>query len=154
MPRQYIARNLDRASADQAFALARNVFFGLSLEEWRRFLEERDAAHGGVLAIQNRVGTLQGLCSYRFDPMLGKGRVCTAEILVALDLVDSAPVATALLQALEEMARRRGASALRVSLPQGASTTDRLVARLVQKGHRVDAIGLVKDLRADHGRSS
>jgi hypothetical protein len=156
MPRQLIAKCLDRESADQAFALARNAAFGLSLEDWHRFLDERAAGasgEGGVLAIQNRLGIIQGLCSYRFDPVLGRGKVCTAEIIVALDLVDTAPVATALLQALEDLARRKGAEALRLTLPQGSPTTDRLIARLTQRGHRVDAIGLVKDLRSEEAGS-
>jgi hypothetical protein len=36
---------------------------------------------------------------------------------------------------------------MRVILPQGAPMTERLVVRLLEMGHQVDAIGLVKDLR-------
>ena len=150
MSRQFIAKSLDRESAEQSYALARNAVSGVSLAEWRRFLEERAGAaagEGGVLAIQNRLGIIQGICTYRFDPALGLGKVCAAEVLVTLDLVDTAPVAAALLQALEDLARRKGAAAMRVSLPQDAPTTGRLVVRLVERGHHVDAIGLVKDLR-------
>ena len=150
MSRQFIAKPLDCESADQSYALARNAAFGVSLEDWRRFLEERagtSAGDGGVLAIQNRMGIIQGICSYRFDPALGLGKVCAAEVLVTLDLVDTAPVAAALLQALEDLARRKGAAAMRVILPQGAPMTERLVVRLLERGHQVDAIGLVKDLR-------
>ena len=150
MSRQFIAKSLDRESAEQSYALARNAVSGVSLAEWRRFLEERAGAaagEGGVLAIQNRLGIIQGICTYRFDPALGLGKVCAAEVLVTLDLVDTAPVAAALLQALEDLARRKGAAAMRVSLPQDAPTTGRLVVRLVERGHLVDAIGLVKDLR-------
>jgi hypothetical protein len=146
MSRQFIVKSLDRESAEQSYALARNAVSGVSLEEWRRFLEERAGAaagEGGVLAM----GIIQGICSYRFDPALGLGKVCAAEVLVTLDLVDTAPVAAALLQALEDLARRKGAAAMRVSLPQDAPTTGRLVVRLVERGHHVDAIGLVKDLR-------
>jgi hypothetical protein len=151
VPRQFIIKSLDRSSADQAFALARNAAFGLRLEEWRHFLEESAGRHpgdGGVLAVQNRVGTIQGLCRYHFEPALGRGKVCSAEILVALDLVDEAPVAVALIQALEDLARRKSATALRLRLAQDSPPTQRLIAHLVQTGHRVDAVGLIKDLGA------
>jgi hypothetical protein len=150
MSRQFIAKSLDRGSADQAFALARNAAFGLSLAEWRRFLEESArgrSGEGGILAVQNRLGIIQGLCRYRFEPTLGRGSVCSAEILVALDLVDEAPVAVALIQALEDLARRKSASALRLSLAQAAPATDRLSQRLHDRGYHSESIGLIKDLR-------
>jgi hypothetical protein len=149
MRHRFIARPLDPRSADQGFALARNAVLGLSLAEWRYFLEESARGHsgnGGVLAVQNRLGIMQGLCRYSFEPTLGRGRICTVEILVALDLVDEVPVALALMQALEDLARRKDATALRLRLAQAAPATDRLVTLLLEKGHCVDSVGLIKNL--------
>ena len=149
MRRQFIARPLDPGSADRAFAVARNAVLGLSLAEWRRFLEESARGRtggGGVLAVQNRLGIIQGLCRYAFEPTLGRGRVCTAEVLVALDLVDEVPVVLALIQGLEDLARRKGATALRSRLAQDAPLNARLLALLAEKGHRVDDIALIKKL--------
>jgi GNAT superfamily N-acetyltransferase len=149
MTRQFIAKSLDGATADEAYALARLAAMNLSLDAWRGFVEERSApsaVEGGVLAIQNRLGIIQGLCSYRFESGLGLGRICSADNLIAMDLMDSAAVAAALLQALEDLARRRGAAAMRLNLAHGAPATERLMARLGEKGHRPEAIGLIKNL--------
>ena len=77
----------------------------------------------------------------------GRGKVCAADNLIALDLLDNACVAAALLQALEDLARRGGASALRLDLVGGSPAADRLIARLRDRGYLV-AIGLIKDLCA------
>jgi hypothetical protein len=149
MPRQFIVKLLDRDSADQAYALARLSASGLGLDEWRRFVAGGaflPRTGGGVLAIQNRSGVIQGLCSYRFEQSLGRGKVCMADNLIALDLFDNACVAAALLQALEDLARRDGASALRLDLAGGSPAVDRLIARLCERGHRPETIGLVKEL--------
>jgi hypothetical protein len=151
MPRQFIAKLLDRGSADQAYALARLSTSSLGLDEWRRFVAGGvfpPGAKGGVLAIQNLSGIIQGLCSYRFEQSLGRGKVCMADNLIALDLLDNACVAAALLQALEDLARRSGASALRLDLAGGSPAADRLIARLRERGHRPETIGLIKELGA------
>jgi hypothetical protein len=157
MPRQFIAKLLDRDSADRAYTLAQLSASELGLEEWRRFVANgagTPASEGGVLAIQNRSGIMQGLCSYRFEESLGRGKVCSVENLVALDLLDNACVASALLQALEDLARRGGASALRLDLVGKSPAGDRLIARLHDRGHRQEAIRLVKDLGIAESRSA
>jgi len=151
MSRELIIKLLDRESVDQAFPLACLSASGLSLEEWRRFATGPAGALGashGVLSIQNRSGVIQGLCSYRFEASLRHGRVCVAEDLVALDLMDDTCVADALLRALEDLARRGGATALRLNLPGQSPAGDRLIARLRGRGHRWESVGLVKELGA------
>ena len=151
MSRELIIKLLDRESVDQAFPLACLSASGLSLEEWRRFATGPAGALGashGVLSIQNRSGVIQGLCSYRFEASLRHGRVCVAEDVVALDLMDDTCVADALLRALEDLARRGGATALRLNLPGQSPAGDRLIARLRGRGHRWESVGLVKELGA------
>jgi hypothetical protein len=55
-------------------------------------------------------------------------------------------VTTALLTALENLARRLGASALRLDLAYGTRVTDQLLCRLSENGHRIDRVRLVKPL--------
>jgi hypothetical protein len=151
MSRELIIKPLDRESVDRAFPLACLSASGLSLEKWRGFAIGSAGALGashGVLSIQNRSGVIQGLCSYRFETSLRHGRVCVAEDLVALDLMDDTCVADALLRALEDLARRGGAAALRLNLPGQSPAGDRLIARLRGRGHRWESVGLVKELGA------
>jgi hypothetical protein len=147
--RQLISKSLVEEAIDRAYPTARAATPGLGVADWRRFAQgliASEPSDGGVLTVENRLGTIQGLCSYRFEPALGEGLVCSADNLVALDLIDNAPVLAALLRVLADIARRRGATALRLDLPCGTEATRRLVARLGTAGHRIEAVRLVKRL--------
>jgi hypothetical protein len=149
--RQFIAKSLGPESVDKAFAVVRSADFTLTLDQWRDYalgLIKCAVPTSGVLSIENRAGTIQGLCSYRTESSLGHSTICSVDYLVALDLVDEAPVLAALLKALENMARRQGATALRLDLPDGARTTEQLLQRLCESGHRIERIRLLKELRA------
>jgi hypothetical protein len=148
--RQFIAKSLGPESVDKAFAVVRSADFTLTLDQWRDYalgLIKRAVPTSGVLSIENRAGTIQGLCGYRTESSLGHSAICSVDYLVALDLVDEAPVLAALLKALENMARRQGATALRLDLPDGARTTEQLLQRLCESGHRIEWIRLLKELR-------
>jgi hypothetical protein len=149
MARQFIAKSLASGAVDMAYALARSGAPRLSLEQWRGYangLIRRGATPSGVLTVENLAGTILGLCSYRIDPAPGQGAICSVEFLVALDLVDNEAVTTALLKALEALARRQGAVALRLDLPYGTPATKQLLGRLDKSGHRIDKIRLLKQL--------
>ncbi len=151
MARQFITKSLASESVDKAFAVARSADFTLTLDQWRSYargLIERGTAICGVLSLENRAGTIQGLCSYRVESSLGHGAICSVDYLVALDLVDNAVVTAALLKALEELARRNGAAALRLDLPYGTPATEQLLGCLGKNGHRIDRIRLLKQLAA------
>ncbi len=149
MTRRFIVKSLATESVNRAFAVARSADFTLSLDQWRGYvlgLIECGPAISGVLAVENRAGTIQGLCTYRMEPSLAQGTVCSVEYQVALDLIDNTTVTTALLTALENLARRLGASALRLDLAYGTRVTDQLLCRLSENGHRIDRVRLVKPL--------
>jgi len=150
MARQFIAKSLVPDAVDRTYALARNGAPSLSLEEWRNYARGliRRGPAGGVLTVENLAGTVQGLCSYRIDPSPGQGAICSVEFLVALDLLSSETVTEALLQALEALARRQGAAALRLDLPYGTPATTQLLRHLDRSGHRLDKIRLLKQLDA------
>ena len=150
MARQFIVKSLRPESVDKAFAVARSADFALTLDQWRDYalgLIKCNMTTSGVLSIENRVGTIQGLCGYRTESLLGCGVICSVDYLVVLDLIDEAAVMAALLMALEDMARRQGAVALRLDLLHGTRTTEQLLQRLCKTGHRIERIRLLKELR-------
>jgi hypothetical protein len=153
MARQFITKSLSPELIDQAFTVARSGDFGLTLDSWRRYalgLMKHGPKAGGVLIVENRRGTIQAVCSYRIEASLGGGPICSVDHLVALDLVDSGAVTTALLKALEDLARRQSAVALRLDLPYGARATEVLLKRLAEHGHRIECIRLLKPLAGEN----
>ena len=100
-----------------------------------------------MLSVENCIAAIQGQCSYRIELSFAHGAICSVDYLVALDLVDSAAVTAALLEALENMARRQDAAALRLDLPHGTRATEQLLRRLCDRGHRIERIRLLKELR-------
>ena len=152
MARQFIAKSLVPEFVDQAFAVARSTDYGLTLDRWRAYalgLIEGSPGRSGVLSIENRAGTIQALCSYRIEQSLRGGQICSVDHLVALDLVDSTAVTAALLKALEALARRQSAAALRLDLPYGTAMTEILLRQSRSTGHRIDRIRLLKPLGAN-----
>jgi hypothetical protein len=148
--RQLIVNSLRLESVDKAFAVARSADVTLTLDQWRDYalgLIKYGMPTSGVLSIENRAGTIQGLCGYRTESSLRCRVICSVDYLVVLDLINEAAVMAALLVALEDMARRQGAVALRLELLHGARTTERLLQRLCKTGHRIERIRLLKELR-------
>ncbi len=151
MARQFIAKSLRPESVDKAFAVVRSADFSLTLDQWRDYalgLIRCGMPTSGILSVENRAGTIQGLCAYRTEASLGCGVICSVDYLVGLDLIDEAAVMAALLKASEDMARRQGAVALRLDLLHGTRTTKQLLRRLCKTGHRIERIRLLKELRA------
>lgn len=151
MARQLIVKSMAPTAVDRAYAVARNGAAGLSLRQWRRYagaLIERRTGGRGLLSVENPAGTILGLCGYRIAATPRDGTICSVEFLVALDLLDCEAVMSALLGALEERARRQGATGLRLDLPYGTAATTELLRRLDQSGHRIERIGLLKSLSA------
>ena len=147
MARSFITRSLSHDAAERSFALLRSAGSAQSLEGWRDFLRrrtERGPGEGGILALENRCGVIQGLCSYRIDAGLGGERVCCIDDLLAMDLMDSAAAAAWLIRATEALARLHGAQSLRILLPRTECLSGRLYRKLEQTGHRVERICLAK----------
>jgi hypothetical protein len=128
--RQFIAKSLRPESVDKAFAVVLSADFSLTLDQWRDYalgLIRCGMPTSGILSVENRAGTIQGLCAYRTEASLGCGVICSVDYLVGLDLIDEAAVMAALLKASEDMARRQGAVALRLDLLHGTRTTKQLL---------------------------
>jgi hypothetical protein len=148
--RQFIAKSLRPECVNKAFAVARCSDFTLTLDRWRDYalgLITCGMPTSGVLSIENRAGTIQGLCGYRTESSLGCGVICSVDYLVVLDLIDEAAVMAALLTALEDMARQQGAVTFRLDLLHGTRAMEHLLQRLCKTGHRIERIRLLKRLR-------
>ena len=104
------------------------------------------------MAVTDGRNYIAGLCSYRVVPDLVHGRLLDASHFLAFDLLDRRPVAEALAEGIEAIARRHGCGAVHTQLPQkndalpdsGNGLADLLAAR----GHRVENLGLCKRLAA------
>lgn len=149
-------RPLSAERVSQAFPLIQTALPEVTLAAWRDFaavlMSGGDARESGILAVTDGRNTIVGLCSYRLVPDLVHGRLLDADHFLAFDLLDRRPVAEALAEALEALARERGCTAVHTHLPQrndaptepGTGLTGLLAAR----GHRVESLGLCKRLVA------
>lgn len=130
MARQFIVKTLRPEAVDKSFAVARSADFTLTLDQWRDYalgLIRCGMPTSGVFSIENRAGTIQGLCGYRAESSRDCGVIFSVDYLVVLDLIDEAAVVVALLTALEDLARRQGAVAIRLDIRHGTRTTKQLV---------------------------
>ncbi len=161
-------RPLSAESVTQAYALIQTALPEVTLAAWRDFAAalmsgpdargdapggaRGDAREGGILAVADRRNYIAGLCSYRVVPDLVHGRLLDAGHFLAFDLLDRRPVAEALAEALEVLARERGCAAVHTHLPyRTAAPTEPgngLSGLLAARGHRVESLGLCKRLVA------
>jgi hypothetical protein len=102
-----------------AFPLIRLVEPEVDLRSWLRFAEPLVRSRGrrrGVVTVRyDGQAHPSGLFCFRLDRDLRHGEVLTAEHLVVLDLLDPAPLLSALLGELEVLAERLGCGAVRVA---------------------------------------
>jgi hypothetical protein len=111
---------------------------------------QEPAREGGILAVTDERNYIAGLCSYRVVPDLIHGRLLDAGHFLAFDLLDRRPVAEALAEALEALARELGCAAVHTHLPQRNDAPpgpdQGLSGLLAARGHRVESLGLCKRL--------
>ena len=157
---QLTTRPLSAERIAQAFPLIQTALPEVTLAAWRDFAAalmsggnaRGDAWEGGILAVTDGRDYIAGLCSYRVVPDLVHGRLLDAGHFLAFDLLDRRPVAEALAEALEALARERGCTAVHTHLPHrnGAppDPDDGMSRLLAARGHRVESLGLCKRLVA------
>ena len=122
----------------------------LELDDWRAYagaLLDQEEDQGGIVAIQSK-GYINGLFSYGVRPQLACHKVLIVETIVVLDLVNTAGVAGALLQAVDALANRLGAEAIHALVPSGQSRptgyADWLSGQFQTAGYRCEAAALCK----------
>lgn len=152
MTRRFFARPLAPERVDEAFPVARAAVSGLTLEQWQEFarmaLTPSDTPTAlGILVVENGRGYIQGFCTYRLQYSIRHGTALVVDDLVAVDLIDGAPVAAALIEALEARARSTGCKVLQLHVPDEAASkkaANGLYEYLRRAGHAVDAVRLEK----------
>jgi hypothetical protein len=153
MAHYLLARPLTAKSIDRAFPVAQAARMGLQLGQWRRFAAGRvrcRPAKGGIVTIENSARTILGLASYMIEPALGLDAICSAENFVAFDLLNNARVARALVRALEALALRQGATAIRIALPHQLAAMDVWAGPLCHSGLCADGILYFKSLMSEN----
>ena len=104
---------------DKAFALVQFAFKDVSLERWRRHVEEsngRDDKAGGWIAVEDERGYIHGLLAYRVDPDLVCGRILTGRDIVLAGVALS-QAASCAIEGLLQLAWRTRCDAIHVALP-------------------------------------
>jgi hypothetical protein len=115
---EFTCHHLLPGEAATAFPLMREAVPGLLLKTWLRFARRVNKpprpAQCGIIVAQRRARPMPcGLFVYRREDDLAHGPTLVAEHLVALDLLDPAPVMRALIGELESLAEEVGCSAVR-----------------------------------------
>ncbi len=149
-------RPLSAERVTQAFPLIQAALPAVTLAAWRAFaaalMTGGAARDSGILAVTDERNYIAGLCSYRVVPDLVHGRLLDAGHFLAFDLFDRRPVAEALAEGIEVMARDRGCSAVHTQLARRNDTLsepgDGLGELFAARGHRVETLGLCKRLAA------
>jgi hypothetical protein len=149
-------RPLTAERVTQAFPLIQVALPAVTLAAWRAFaaalMTGGAARDSGILAVTDERNYIAGLCSYRVVPDLVHGRLLDAGHFLAFDLFDRRPVAEALAEGIEVMARDRGCSVVHTQLPRRNDTPcepgNGLAELLAARGHRVETLGLCKRLAA------
>jgi len=145
---EFTCHNLAPGEAATVFPLMREAVPALELKTWLRFARRvnhpRRAAQCGIIVVQRRARPMPcGVFVYRREDDLVHGPTLVAEHIVALDLLDPAPVMRALVEELERLAHKLDCSAIRAMVLGQES----LVATgLREAGHRPEGATLWKRL--------
>lgn len=123
-----------------ALPIAQLLYPALTEESWVGYANGRLGADGSsprrVLVASNPAGYLHGLCTLSDGFDLRSGRTLIVDDLIVADFLDTRSVAHALLTGVEEVARKGGYHAVRVSLADGNLPHRQAVAdALNSEGH-------------------
>ncbi|HEY7688143.1 MAG TPA: hypothetical protein VH835_05600 [Dongiaceae bacterium] len=123
-----------------ALPLARLLYPSLTEPQWAAYA----AGPGGEAAPKRRVlvacnpaGYLHGLCTLCGGIDLRHGRALDVEDVVVVSFLDAGSVTRALLDGIEDLARRDGFSEIRVHLPDGDLPHRQAVADTLGSGGHV-----------------
>lgn len=146
----FTVRSLPPDQLLAVYPLIREAEPALDAADWVRFARQltavRRSGQAGIVAAWRQGRSYPcGLFCYRVDNDLVRGRVLVAEHFVAIDLLDSQAVLTALVDELESLAARLECKAVR-SLVHGANAE--LRSGLSAAGHKPDGSLLLKRVPA------
>ena len=145
---EFRCENLAPGEAATVFPLMREAVPGLDLKTWLRFARRintpRRAAQCGIMVVRRPARPMPcGLFVWRREDDLAHGPTLVAEHIVALDLLDPAPVMRALIEELDRLAKEFGCSAIRAMVLGQESL---VASGLRAAGHRPEGATLWKEL--------
>lgn len=114
-------RLLDRDMIDRAYPLVRDISAGITLDRWGRFarplVSSRSAAWPrGLMTIQNTAGYILGLFGFEVRDDLYENRALCIENIVIADIPGRDAIWTAVIEAVEQLAKMHGCRAIRAGL--------------------------------------
>lgn len=121
MSDNYTIRPLTPERIDEAFPVVAILDPGITPDEWcgyaETLLEPSDSRHGnGIITVQDPQGNIIGFSVYRIRPDLKRGRILDIENFAVVNLIGPQHAASALLKALEDLARDTQCECLSISL--------------------------------------
>jgi hypothetical protein len=136
---------LSRDHIRAVYPLVREAVPSLDLASWLRFARQltgtRRPGQCGIVAARREGRTFPcGLFCYRVDEDLKLGRVLIADHFVAVDLLDPGAVLAALVEELDDLAKRLGCQAVRSLVHGGAPD---LADGLQAAGHEPEGTSLL-----------
>lgn len=157
----FTAKELTAEQVAQAFPLIQSAVPHLTLERWNGFVDlvaklasGAERRQAGIMTIQNNRGYIHGLFSYTVEASLHHGRVLSIDNFVAFDMVDRDKAIEAMFEAMDDIAYGLGCQAIHVRLPERVATPPNgrqgLLRKFEEANHRIETVGLCKDLRPVH----
>ena len=148
--------DLSPDSARTVFPLLREAVPGLTLAGWLRFARRvgspKQALRAGIVVVRRAPRPMPcGLFIWRRDDDLEHGAVLVAEHLVAIDLLDPAPVMAALVRELEALAKRLGCGGIRTMMIRPDAP---IAAQLLAAGHAKQGGAMFKPMDSQPGDSA
>ncbi len=121
MPDRFTIKPLLPEQVAQAFPVVHTARPNLTLDRWVDYAGElaagkTQAVANGIMTLQNDQGYIHGLFTYRVDQDLEHGRTLLAENVVVLGLTEQAAATVALIEAVEDLARRHDCGAIHTQL--------------------------------------
>jgi hypothetical protein len=141
----FIIEVLSREQIRSVYPLVREAFPTLDLSAWLRFARQltgpRRGGPCGIVAARREGRAFPcGLFCYRVDDDLKLGKVLVADHFVAVDLLDPAAVLVALVEELDNLAKRQGCQAVRSLVHGGAPEVE---GGLYAAGHQPEGASLL-----------
>lgn len=114
MPKLFITTLEPERLAD-AYPLIRHLAW-VGSAQWEKFARELGDKGGGVLAVEAEDGHIHGVAAYLPVTSLKHGKALRVEAIAAFELSHAAPVRNLLSEALDDLARSQGCSAVIMNL--------------------------------------
>lgn len=145
---EFTCHNLLPGEAATLFPLMREAVPGIDLKTWLRFARrisrQKRAAQCGIMVVQRRGRSMPcGMFVYHCEDDLAHGPTLVAEHIIAVDMLDPAPVTRALIAELDRLAKQLGCAAVRAMV---LGKTSLVAACLGEAGHRPEGAALSKQL--------